>query len=92
MSRARRNLVINSNENKSLDLGINADNNSTKENQVIEHDIKPVDTVIISRKLKVLKNYVEVISYKIKKPSFLMISNNCYNNFQRKTINMMMNY
>ena len=56
--RSRRQVSIN--ENESLDLGINVDDNSVKENQVIEHDIKPVDVPpksLYGNNLKKIKSF-----------------------------------
>ncbi len=56
--RSRRQVSIN--ENESLDLGKNIDDNSVKENQIIEHDIKPVDVPpksLYGNNLKKIKSF-----------------------------------
>jgi hypothetical protein len=56
--RTRRQVSVNSNE--SLDLGINVDDNSVKENEIIEHDIKPVDVPpksLYGNNLKKIKSF-----------------------------------
>jgi hypothetical protein len=78
MSRSRRNIIINSNENESLDLGINVDDNSVKETEIIEHDIKPVDVPpksLYGNDLKKIKSFKKLRkSYKLKNQKQIFIS------------------
>ena len=76
--RSRRQVTINNNENESLNLGINVDDNSVKENEIIEHDIKPVDVPpksLYGNNLKKIKSFKKLRKgYKLQNQKQIFIS------------------